>query len=76
MMILGRAVITSADLADITADCNLAYPNGIGKKKGMMVYEDNGTTYDLVMASGSATNSTWISVNERTVADIAVITPV
>lgn len=74
----GKAVVSSADLADKTADCNLQYPNGIGKKKGLVVYEDNGSTYDLVMATGSATTSTWLPINERTDADVTsdTITPV
>jgi hypothetical protein len=74
----GRAVISSADLADIGADCNLAYPSGIGKTAGLILYEDTGSLLRLVMAQGAATDSTWTAVDERTDADVAsdVITPV
>ena len=73
----GKAVILSADLADIAADCNLAYPNGIGKAQGLIVYEDTGSILRLVMAHGSATTSTWTPIDERTDADISsdTITP-
>lgn len=73
----GKAVILSADLADATHDCNLTYPNGIGKAQGMIVYEDTGTILRLVMAQGSAATSTWTPIDERTDADVTsdTITP-
>ena len=75
--IRGRAVVLSADLADATADVNLAYPNGIGKAAGVMVYEDTGSLYRLVMAQGAGVTDTWTPVDERTDADVAsdTITP-
>lgn len=73
----GYSVVLSADLADIAHDVNLAYPNGIGKGQGLIVMEDTGTNFRLVMAQGSATDSTWTPIDERTDADISsdTITP-
>lgn len=70
--IRGKSVIPAADLADLTADCNLVYPNGIGKTNGLMVYADAGSdVLTLVMANGSAANSTWTTITESTAADVA-----
>ena len=73
----GMSVVLSADLADISHDVNLRYPNGIGKAQGLRVLEDTGTIFRIVMARGSATDSTWTPVDERTDADISsdTITP-
>ena len=36
--ILGKAVLTAANLADVAHEVNLVFPNGVGKKEGMCVY--------------------------------------
>ena len=72
----GRSIVLSADLADIGHDVNLAYPNGIGKAQGLIVYEDTGTIFRMVMAQGAATDDVWSAVDERTAADLVDITPV
>jgi len=72
----GMTVVQSADLADITHPVNLPYPNGIGKTQGLVVINDNGTTFQLVMAQGAAANAVWSPVDVRTeLADVADITP-
>jgi hypothetical protein len=72
-IIAGLPVIVSADIADITSDANAKYPSGIGKRDGMFALEDNGTTKDLVMANGSATDDTWTIVGDG--AASIVVTP-
>ena len=69
-VIAGLPVIPSADIADIDADCNGSYPNGIGKRDGMFALRDTGSAKELVMANGSATDDTWTKVGD---ADTAVV---
>ena len=70
--IRGKAVIPAADLALQSADCNLKYPNGIGKTNGLVCYADAGSdVLTMVMANGDAVDSTWTTINEITAADLA-----
>lgn len=69
--IRGKAVIPAADLASLTADCNLKYPSGIGKTNGLVCYADAGSgVLTMVMANGDAANATWTTINEITAADL------
>lgn len=72
-IIAGLPVIASADIADVDADCNLAYPNGIGKRDGTFALRDTGSAKELIMANGSATNATWTKVGDGGAA--VVVTP-
>lgn len=72
-IIAGLPVIPSADIADKTADCNLSYPNGIGKREGMFVLRDTGSAKELVMADGSSATDTWTKVGDGGTA--VVVTP-
>jgi len=68
--VLGKSIVPSADLADIAADVNVVYPNGIGKSKGMLVYEDTGSILVLRMAQGNAADDIWSLVTETTTDDV------
>ena len=72
-IIAGLPVIASADIASAAADCNLSYPNGIGKRDGMFVLRDTGSAKELIMANGSATTSPWTKVGDGAAA--VVVTP-
>jgi hypothetical protein len=60
----GQTIVPSADLADITADVNLPYPNGIGKRKGMEVVRDTGTVLQKAIARGDAADDIWDIVGD------------
>lgn len=60
----GQTVVLSADLADISHDVNLTYPNGIGKRKGMEVIRDTGTVLQKAIARGSDPDSVWDIVGD------------
>lgn len=74
---LGKAIVPTADIADVAADVNAAYPNGIGKQKGMMVYEDTGSILRIMLAQGAAPTDDWSVVTESTAAEVAseTVTP-
>ncbi len=69
--IIGKAVVPVADITDLTADVNLGYPNGIGKRKGMQVYADDAGVLILHQATGALPADTW-----RPVTYGAAVTPV
>lgn len=60
--ILGKHVVSLSDLGDLTADCNLVYPNGIGKKEGMEVYAGAAGSYRMYQATGALAADPWIPV--------------
>lgn len=60
---LGKSIIPLIDILSLSADANTSYPNGIGKKKGMMVYMDNGGDLQLYIAQGSAANADWTNTD-------------
>lgn len=70
----GQTIIPVAELADVTADVNLTYPNGIGKRKGLEVVVDNGTILQKAIARGSAAADLWDVVGDGAAA--ATIDPV
>lgn len=72
-IIAGLPVIASADIADKTADCNLSYPNGIGKRDGMFALRDTGSAKELIMANGDGDTDTWTKVGDGGAA--VVVTP-
>ena len=63
---LGKSIVPVADIADIAADVNVSYPNGIGKKKGMLVYVDMGATLEIYMAQGEAPADLWSPITTGT----------
>lgn len=69
-IIAGLPVIPAADIADATAEPNLSYPNGIGKRDGMFVLVDNGSTKELFMANGSGATDTWTQVGDGSSAEV------
>jgi hypothetical protein len=66
----GIPVIPAADLVDEATDCNLTYPNGIGKRRGMFVFNDTGSELELFMANGAGVNDLWMGVGTQASADI------
>jgi len=48
----GLTVVPSADVADVTSDLNLAYPEGINKRDGLFFLRDTGAAYELFMSNG------------------------
>lgn len=72
-IIAGLPVIASADLADVTADPNLTYPNGIGKRDGTFVLRDTGSAKELFMANGPLAADTWTKVGDGAAA--VVVSP-
>ena len=64
--ILGKMVVTAAELADVDAQVNLAYPNGVGKKEGMMVYAGAAGSRIMYVASGALPASPWNVVSTVT----------
>ena len=69
----GMPVIPAADLADLTAEANLSYPNGIGKRDGMFVFLDTGTEKELFMAVGATAASLWKGVGTQATADVTPV---
>lgn len=70
--ILGKMVITAANLADITHPVNLVAPNGVGKKEGMCVFAGAAGSRIMYMASGAAANSPWIPITNGNAADLTI----
>jgi len=72
-IIAGMPVIPAADIADVAAEPNLSYPNGIGKRDGMFVLVDTAGVSALYMANGKLPASTWTKVGDGAAA--VVVTP-
>jgi hypothetical protein len=59
-------VVAAADLADVDAQINLrgdarVGSDGVGKRAGMMVLQDNGSSdYNLAIALGDAPTDGWL----------------
>jgi len=70
--ILGKAVITAANLADITHEVNVVGPDGIGKREGMTVYAGAAGARILYMATGALAADPWIPVSNGEVADLTI----
>lgn len=70
--ILGKSVITAANLADLTHEVNLVYPNGIGKKEGMMVFAGAAGARIKYMATGALAADPWIPVTNGEQADLTI----
>ena len=60
--ILGKAWVSTADLADVTADVNVVPLGGIGKKEGMQVYAGAAGSVILYQATGAAAADPWVPV--------------
>jgi hypothetical protein len=61
-IIAGMPVIPAADIADVDAEPNLSYPNGIGKRDGMFVLVDTAGVSALYMANGKPVpERTWFT---------------
>ena len=63
--ILGKIVVSAADLADVTADINLVAINGVGKKEGMQVYAGAAGARILYMATGAAAADPWFPLGNE-----------
>lgn len=70
--ILGKMVVTAAELASVTSKVNLAFPNGVGKKEGMQVFAGAAGSRILYMATGSLPASPWNVCSEV----VGAVTPV
>ena len=64
--ILGKIVVTAAELADVDADVNVVYPNGVGKREGMVVYAGAAGSRLMYVASGALPASPWNVVSTVT----------
>lgn len=70
--ILGKAVVSAADLADVTSDVNLVATNGVGKKEGMQVYAGAAGARILYMATGPLAADPWIPVTNGEILDYTI----